>query len=84
MSVYRTIINIAKRGDIDFVGPNDGGCWFCCRQSEGMAFDGEFDTYVHIDCLKTAHDHAEKQREYDPEYMCESLIMAYLLESEAV
>jgi hypothetical protein len=35
--------------------PNEGGCWFCWDDDPvNMAFDTEFDTNVHITCLKHA------------------------------
>lgn len=47
------------------VSPGQGGCWFCHTASDVMAFDTEFDTAVHIDCLKRTlalnPDHPEAQ-----------------------
>lgn len=36
------------------VHPCDGGCWFCHTADEEMAFSCEFDTYLHLKCLKKA------------------------------
>lgn len=44
----------AQRGDKDYVSPNDGGCWYCNRKDEGLSFCHEFDTFIHIDCIKDA------------------------------
>jgi hypothetical protein len=34
------------------VSPNDGGCWYCHNKDEGLVFCMEFDTFIHIDCIK--------------------------------
>ena len=36
--------------------PCEGGCWFCKQddESEILDFDNEFDTFVHISCIKKA------------------------------
>jgi len=31
-----------------------GGCWFCYRETNNLVFDTEFDTYVHIECIEKA------------------------------
>lgn len=36
------------------VHPSVGGCWFCHTKDDKLVFDSEFDTYVHIDCIKEA------------------------------
>ena len=36
------------------VSPAMGGCWYCHKQDDVMVFSGEFDTYLHIKCLKAA------------------------------
>lgn len=36
------------------VGPNSGGCWYCGEDEGEMVLSAEFDTYLHIDCLKDA------------------------------
>jgi len=55
------------------LSPVNGGCWFC--QKDGCdAFDTEFDTNLHIECLKKALANDPN----DPEAKC----MKYLLEDE--
>ncbi len=55
--------------------PCDGGCWFCKQddEKEPLAYDGEFDTYVHLSCIKKA---LEEPRNPEAE------IMSYLLAGE--
>lgn len=38
------------------VRPQDGGCWFCHTASdlEELHFDSEFDTNVHLSCIRAA------------------------------
>ncbi len=36
------------------VDPTAGGCWYCHRKTDGTVFSTEFDTYVHLDCLRAA------------------------------
>jgi len=38
----------------EYYPPEQGGCWFCYKKDDNMVFDTEFDTNVHIDCLKKA------------------------------
>jgi hypothetical protein len=52
--------------------PQDGGCWFC-DQDECDAFDWEFDTYLHLSCLREA-----LKQPGNSEANC----MKYLLEEE--
>lgn len=53
--------------------PGNGGCWFCHDDApQGLVFDGEFDTFVHISCLKEAIKNSNDE---------EAQIMSYLLES---
>lgn len=54
--------------------PNEGGCWFCFRKDkpEDMVFDIEFDTNVHLSCLKIT---LEKMPNHP-----EAKAMKYLLE----
>lgn len=34
------------------VSPNDGGCWFCCREDgDGWRFSFEFDAFFHEKCM---------------------------------
>lgn len=40
--------------------PSEGGCWFCCCISDQMAFDWEYDTYVHIECIIKALKETEE------------------------
>lgn len=54
------------------VPPENGGCWFCYKKDDNMAFDTEFDTNVHIECIK-------KALEGDPNHL-EAKFMKYLLE----
>jgi hypothetical protein len=39
--------------EVERVDPSNGGCWFCQTKSDDMVFDTEFDTFLHLDCLKT-------------------------------
>ena len=50
--------------------PSEGGCWFCHEDSGPLDFSTEFDTNVHVDCIKSAlaHDNPEAvimAREFD-------------------
>lgn len=60
----------AQKGNLP---PGRGGCWFCFR-GECDAYDGEFDTNLHIRCLRQVleeyPDHPEAQ------------LMQYLLERQ--
>lgn len=52
-----------------YLHPNCGGCWFCVTDNDGdWAFSIEFDTWLHLSCLRKAL--AE-----DPDN-CEAQIMA--------
>jgi len=54
------------------VSPGEGGCWFCHHDTQqGMVFDFEFDTWVHLSCLNEAVKNPNDE---------EAQIMAYLLE----
>lgn len=64
----------ARPGDPDFADANHGGCWFCFRQNDDLAFDTEFDTYVHLKCIRIALDRPSKMGRREAE------IMSYLLE----
>lgn len=48
-----------------------GGCWFC-NMSGTDVYDSEFDTFLHLQCLRDA---LEKEPEHP-----EATIMQYLLE----
>ena len=51
--------------------PCTGGCWFCSQddEHETLCYDNEFDTYVHLSCIRKA------LKEDNPE----ARIMNYLL-----
>lgn len=52
--------------------PNQGGCWYCNDDApQGLVFDTEFDTFVHLSCLNEAVKDPNDE---------EAQIMAYLLE----
>lgn len=34
--------------------PCDGGCWYCHKKDDALSFCHEFDTYLHIECIKKA------------------------------
>ena len=36
------------------VGPNSGGCWYCGDNEGDMVLSAQFDTFLHIECLKAA------------------------------
>ena len=54
------------------VGIHNGGCWFCDWRDDNLIPEHEFDTFVHIECLKDHKCHE----------MCECSLMAYLLDTE--
>lgn len=69
------MIDKAKPGDFDYVSPVDGGCWFCNRSGgEDFDFDVEFDTNVHLGCIREVlkenpnHPEARWMRYLLPEY----------------
>jgi hypothetical protein len=47
-------MHVYAKGDPDYLSPSDGGCWFCHGRPEtpGLYFCWEFDTYVHLECLR--------------------------------
>lgn len=53
--------------------PGDGGCWYCREDDEyePLVFECEFDTYVHLSCLRWEVDHTDNP---------EAKIQSYLLE----
>ena len=57
----------------DKVHPIDGGCWFCHIKDDNLVFDTEFDTYVHINCIK---------KELESGHESEAIFMTYLLIDE--
>ena len=54
------------------VHPCQEGCWFCWHDTGILVFDWEFDTFVHIECIK-------KKLEEDPNDF-EASLMKYLIE----
>jgi len=44
--------------------PQDGGCWYCHTDNQPLAFCCEFDTFIHIDCIKKE---IKLTKEYNPE-----------------
>lgn len=54
------------------VEPGHGGCWFCYQQDGELIFETEFDTYVHLKCVREA-------LAQDPQHP-EAKFMRYLLE----
>lgn len=51
------------------------GCWFCREddEKEYLSFDSEFDTKVHLSCIRKALEDTKNR---------EAAMMAYLLENE--
>lgn len=47
------------------VYPNAGGCWFCFKDTGILVYDSEWDTEVHLECVRKAlfkdPNHAEAQ-----------------------
>jgi len=57
--------------------PTENGCWFCWDYEDGpIAFDVEFDTWVHPACIQKALAAPESQFKAE-----EASIMSYLLEA---
>jgi hypothetical protein len=55
--------------------PTEGGCWFCHRNDGELVFEDEFDTFVHINCIRVALKDSDKSgKPYQ-----EAELMAYLL-----
>lgn len=44
--------------------PQDGGCWYCHTDDPPLNFSFEFDTWIHIKCIKFVRDNSS---EHDPE-----------------
>lgn len=69
----------AQPGDDDYVEANHGGCWFCSRDADSLdtfnelVFDTEFDTNVHLKCIRRALRDPIEMRRHEAE------IMSYLL-----
>ena len=76
MKILLNGVMCAERGENNFLSPVHGGCWFSYLTTPRMVFDSEFDTYVDLFALQLAVNYAKLQGEG---YMCESLIMEYLL-----
>lgn len=55
------------------LSPSQGGCWFCQmdNENEEMFFENEFDTFVHLSCLRSVLDK-------NPDHP-EAQLMSYLL-----
>ena len=53
--------------------PSAGRCWFCGRDTGELHFDEEFDTYVHLDCIRKALAEGDE----------EAKLMAYLLAADS-
>ena len=67
--------DFSRLAELNIVPPEDGGCWFCSTtEPTDLVFDGEFDTFVHLDCLCEALI-------LDPDNP-EAKIMSYLLEDD--
>jgi hypothetical protein len=45
------------------ITPQEGGCWYCHKKDEFLIFSREFDTYLHIKCLKKALADDPRDRE---------------------
>ena len=43
--------------------PNEGGCWYCFQKDDDLLFSWEFDTFVHLECIR----HAAKKNPQDRE-----------------
>ena len=43
------------------ISPSEGGCWFCFKDHNPMVLDFEFDTNVHLDCLREALKNPEDE-----------------------
>lgn len=65
-------ISLITDNSTERVEPSEGGCWFCYTRSDDMTFDTEFDTFLHINCLKN-------QLKENPNHP-EAQIMSYLLD----
>lgn len=67
--ISATTANTNPLGEVD-------KCWFCGKSEGEMVFDTEFDTTLHLSCLK-------KELQLDPENP-EANIMKYLLEETEI
>ena len=66
-------IEIARKRKTGTYPPTQGGCWFCWHKDNDLIYDGEFDTFVHVDCIKSV-------LKTDPDHS-EASIMRYLIKS---
>ena len=57
------------------VDPTEGGCWFYHKGDGDLVFDDEFDTYVHLQCIRDTLEEAKRTGKLNPE----AELMAYLL-----
>lgn len=55
------------------VSPQDGGCWYCERVDEDLVYDDEFDTMIHLDCVRQV-------LKYNPNDL-EVQFLSYLIEN---
>ena len=60
------------------VHPTEGGCWFCHEADGVLAFDAEFDSYVHLDCIRKALRNATESGRKNEK----AEIMSYLLHED--
>ncbi len=54
---------------------SDGRCWFCGKIDKFLIYEEEFDTYVHVDCIRKALEEGEKTGAPSTQ----AKMMAYLL-----
>ena len=40
-----------------------GGCWYCHQVDDELTFSAEFDTFVHVGCIKETHFADPEDRE---------------------
>ena len=55
-------MNDLRTGDVT---PGQGGCWYCYEDDGTADFSREFDTSIHIRCLK--HHISNVLEKHDPE-----------------
>jgi hypothetical protein len=70
---YKWDIMMVEKGEAWKFNQDEHPCWWC-KQYDTDAFDTEFDTYLHINCLKEV-------LEKDPDHP-EAIHMKYLLEED--
>lgn len=59
--------------------PTGEGCWFCGKVDKFVIYEEEFDTYVHVDCIRKALADEEKIGEKTGTKVAKARQMAYLL-----